>query len=366
MRIGLDANPIFRKRAGVGQYAARLAERMSAASPADEFFLYCWGEDVFPSEEWLARENIVVRKAADKVLFASMVRSDGVDVFHGTNFRLRARGRRGSVVTIHDLALKIFPHLRRRWLGDWLGHLKTSRDARLADRVIADSESTARDVVRHMGVPREKVRVILLAAGPEFHPVEDKEGLAALLARIGMNRPRYILFSGTLEPRKNVPVLLRAYLGLRGVHPDAGLVLAGTPGWKSGEITDFLRSNGLAEDVRITGYLTPQDLALLYSGAAVFVLPSLYEGFGLPPLEAMACGAPVIVSDGGSLPEVVGEAAIVLAPNDVEGYRREIARVLSSPEHARELRDKGFRRAACFSWDRTAAETLDVYREVAG
>jgi glycosyltransferase involved in cell wall biosynthesis len=366
VRFGLDANPIFRRRAGVGQYAVRLVERMSAASPGDEFFLYYWGTEENPDEDWLRRENVIVRRVPSKRAFESAVRADRIDVFHGTNFRRRARGQRGSVITIHDLALKIFPHLRRRWLGDWIGYLKTSRDARLSERVIADSEATARDVVRYIGVPREKVRVIHLAAGLEFRPVEDKGKLAWLLARIGMNRPRYILFSGTLEPRKNVPVLLRAYLGLRGEHPDAGLVLAGTPGWKSGEITDFLRANGMADDVRITGYLTPQDLALLYSGASVFVLPSLHEGFGLPPLEAMACGAPVIVSDGGSLPEVVGDAAIVLPPNDVEGYRREISRVLSSTELAREMREKGFRRASLFSWDKTAVETLAVYREVAG
>ena len=366
MRIGLDANPVFRTRAGVGQYAARLAERMSAASPRDEFFLYHWGPEPETGEEWLHRENVVIRKASSKASFASAVRADGVDVFHGTNFRRRARGRRGSVMTIHDLALKIFPHLRRRWLGDLLGYLKTSRDAWLSERVIADSESTARDIVRLIGIPREKVRVILLAAGPEFRPVDDRERLSGLMARIGMTHTRYILFSGTLEPRKNVPVLLRAYLALREEIPDVGLVLAGTPGWKSGEVTDFLRPNGLESSVRITGYLPPGDLAVLYSGASVFVLPSLYEGFGLPPLEAMACGAPVIVSSGGSLPEIAGDAAIVLPPGDVEGYRREIARVLSSPELAQQLTEKGFRQAARYSWDRTAVETLAVYRELAG
>lgn len=364
MRFGIDANPIFRTRAGVGQYAARLAERMSASSPGDEFYLYHWGGDEGGGDAWLLRENVVVRKVSKSSLQAA-VRSDRVDVFHGTNFRLRARGRRGSVVTIHDLALKIFPHLRRRWLGDLFGHLKTARDARLSDRVIADSEATAGDIVRYIGIPRDKVRVILLAAGHEFRPADDGERLAVVLARIGMARPRYVMFSGTLEPRKNVIVLLRAYLGLREDFVDVGLVLAGAPGWKSGGVTDFIRTYGLDEDVRITGYLSSEDIAALYSGAAAFVLPSLYEGFGLPPLEAMACGAPVIVSNGGSLPEVVGDAAIVLPPDDAEGYRREMTRVLSSPELAREMRRKGFLRAASFSWDRAAAETLAVYREVA-
>lgn len=366
MRIGLDANPMFRTRAGVGQYAARLAERMSASSPQDEFFLYYWGAEGNLAEDWLARENVVVRRAASKGSFASAVRADRIDVFHGTNFRRRARGRRGSVITIHDLALKIFPHLRRRWLGDWVGYLKTARDAWLAERVIADSETTAKDIVRYIGVPRRKVRVVLLAAGSEFRPVDDRERLGRLLARLGMGRPRYILFSGTLEPRKNVPVLLSAYRALRGDFPDTGLILAGTPGWRSDKLLEYIRGNGLSEDVRVTGYVSPEELAVLYSGASVFVLPSLYEGFGLPPLEAMACGAPVVVSSGGSLPEVVGDAAVVLPPNDVEGYRREIARVLSSPELARELREKGFRQAEKYSWDRTAAETLAVYREVAG
>lgn len=366
MRVGLDANPIFRTRAGVGQYAARLVERMSAVSRGDEFFLYYWGPEAPLSEEWLARDNVVVRRASSKGAFAAKVRADRIDLFHGTNFRRRASGLRGSVITIHDLALKIYPHLRRRWLGDWFGFLKTSRDARRCERVIAVSESTARDIVRHIGILREKVRVIPLAAGEEFRPVDDPVRREELLARIGMARSRYLLFSGTLEPRKNVPVLLRAYAGLRDEFPETGLILAGMPGWKSGEVTDFIRANALGEEVRITGYLPPRDLTVLYSGAAVFVLPSLYEGFGLPPLEAMACGAPVVVSSGGSLPEIVGDAAIVVPPDDVEGYRREIARILSSPELAQELREKGFRQAARYSWDRTAAETLAVYREVAG
>jgi glycosyltransferase involved in cell wall biosynthesis len=366
VRIGLDANPVFQTRGGIGQYAARLADGMSAASPGDEFFLYYWGNEKNLGEEWLLRENIVIRNVASRRSFASAVSKDNVDIYHGTNFRLRARGRTGSIITIHDLALKIFPHLRHRWFGDWLGHIKTSRDARLSDRVITDSDATARDVMRHIGISRRKLRVIHLAAGTEFRPVDDPRVIASLLSRIGMKHPRYILFSGTLEPRKNVPVLLRAYLALRADFPDTGLVLAGMPGWKSANITDFIRMNGLAEDVRITGYLALHDLAALYSGASVFVLPSLYEGFGLPPLEAMACGAPVIVSNGGSLPEVVGDAAIVLSPDDAEGFRREIARVLASPGLARELKEKGFRRAAGFSWDRTAAETLKVYREVAG
>jgi glycosyltransferase involved in cell wall biosynthesis len=364
MRFGIDANPIFRTRGGVGQYAARLAERMSAVSPHDEFFLYHWCEED-SREEWLAREN-VVRRRIPKQSFPSAVRADGIDVFHGTSFRARAAGRGGCVITIHDLALRIFPHLRRRWIGDWVGHLKTVRDARRSARVIAVSESAADDIVRFIGVPRGKIRVVPLAAGTEYRPADHPERLQDLLARIGMERRRYVLFTGTLEPRKNVPILIRAYRTLRSEFPDVGLVLAGSRGWKSEEIATLILTNDLAEDVRITGYLPADELALLYGGASVYVLPSLYEGFGLTPLEAMACGAPVIVSSGGSLPEVVGDAAIIVPPDDEEGYRREIARVLSSPELAEELRRKGFRRAARYSWDRTAAETLAVYREVAG
>lgn len=364
MRIGLDADPMFRTRAGVGQYAARLAEGLSAASPGDEFFLYHWGGGTQPREEWFARENVVVRNVPKGTLRAA-VRADGVEVFHGTNFRLRARGRRGSVVTIHDLALRIFPHLRRRWIGDRIGYFKSARDARAADLVIADSESASRDIGRYIGIPPGKIRVVPLAAGPEFRPVEDPERRADILRRIGMTLPRYILFSGTLEPRKNVPVLLRAYLGLRREIRDAGLVLAGMPGWRSGDVTEFIRENGLSDVVRMTGYVTPEDLAALYSGASAYVLPSLYEGFGLPPLEAMACGCPVIVSTGGSLPEVVGDAAVTLPPEDVEGYRREIARVLSEPVLAEEMRRKGFLRAASYSWKRTAEDTLAAYREAA-
>lgn len=365
MRIGIDANPVFRSRAGIGNYVARMAERMSALSPDDEFRLYFWGDEPDLSEAWLRRGNVVVRRVP-KGSFAAEVKKDRVDVFHGTNFRLRAAGEKASVLSIHDLALKIFPQLRRRWPGDWLGFLKMRRDARRADRIIAISARTGEDIVRHMGIPPEKVRVTLLAAGDEFRPDPDRAALSALLLRLGFSRPRYVLFSGTIEPRKNVMTLLDAYRRLRADFPDTGLILAGAPGWKCADVLESIRSGGLEGEVKITGYLGTGELATLYSGAAAYALPSLYEGFGLTVVEAMACGAPVVTSTGGSLPEIVGDAAAVLEPTDAEGFRREIARLLSDEAHAREMRARGFRRAAQFSWDRTAEGTLAVYREVLG
>jgi len=278
------------------------------------------------------------------------------DVLHTPILIVPPKKRAPLVVTVFDLTFLMFPqhHLlsTRVLLGTGL-----RRAVRSADAFLAISESTKRDLVRLTGVPPERIHVTPLAADPLFRPSEDN----GALARHGIDRP-YVLYVGTLEPRKNISVLLRAFAALE--DKEALLVLAGAKGWMYEEIFEVLGQLGLRERTRALGYVSDEDLPVLYSQAAVFVYPSLFEGFGLPVLEAMQCGTPVITTDVSSLPEVAGEAAILVSPDDAAGLARALGRVLSEPARREEMRGRSLERAARFSWRKTAEATLEVYEGV--
>jgi glycosyltransferase involved in cell wall biosynthesis len=213
-------------------------------------------------------------------------------------------------------------------------------------------------------VDPSRIRVVHEAAAPGFGP-RPRDELPRLAERLGFdtdpNRP-FVLFVGTLEPRKNLPLLLEAF-GILRQRVDAQLIIVGARGWLDEPIFDAHERSGVGDAAHFVGSLGEEDLAVLYSHAGVFVLPSLYEGFGLPVLEAMACGAPVVSSNAGPLPEVAGDAALLLKPEDAHAWASAMLEVLVSPRLAADLRARGFARAGSFSWDRTALATRDVYRE---
>lgn len=362
MRIGMDASPMIRRRGGVGWYVARLVGGLAARDGDNEYRLYADGPlDMsalgLPPERWTS-------VVAGRWRLRGAVRRDRVDVFHGTNFRLRARGRLGSVVTIHDLSAERLPGLSGRRFGQWLASARTRWTARRADRVIAHSHSAAADMADCFGVAPERIAVVPLGVGPEFFP-EPPPTQDVVRARLAPGRQGFILFCGSLEPRKDVPTLLQAFARLPDVRNRYRLVLAGGSGRASPGITALVHTLGLSEVVAFEGYLEIPLLRALYSAAALFVLPSLYEGFGLPVLEAMACGAPVIAANTSSLPEVVGEAGLLVSPGDPGALVEAMARVLQDPALATDLRRRGFDRAKRFTWEEAAARTLAVYRAVA-
>jgi glycosyltransferase involved in cell wall biosynthesis len=236
---------------------------------------------------------------------------------------------------------------------------------RRAARVIAVSEHTRRDVLDLLDADPGRVTVVMEAPGATYAPRRRAAFLAAARRlRIDPDTP-YVLFVGTLEPRKNLPLLLEAFARVRK-SVRARLVIAGAPGWLDADIRATHERLGLGDDAHFLGKLEEDDLAVLYSHAAVLACPSLFEGFGLVPLEAMACGAPVVCSNAGPLPEVVGDAALLLPPDDPGPWAETIERVLSSPPLAADLRARGLTRAAGFSWVRTAEQTRQVYREALG
>jgi glycosyltransferase involved in cell wall biosynthesis len=294
-----------------------------------------------------------------------------MDLLHGLAYAAPLASGCPTVVSVHDLSFLRYPGAFRPFNRSYLS-LVTRASARRAACVITASESTRQDIVSLIGVPEDRVAVVPDGVAPEFHPASPDE-TTSFRQRAGLPE-RYILFLGTLEPRKNLVRLLEAYALLRSWDREANrataapslppLVIAGGKGWSYQEIFDRVTGLGLADQVIFPGFVAAEDLPWWYRGAEIFVYPSLFEGFGLPVLEAMASGTPTITSNASSLPEVAGDGAILVNPEDTQQIAEAMQRVLTTPSLAAELRAAGIRRAAGFSWERTAAKTREVYRSV--
>jgi glycosyltransferase involved in cell wall biosynthesis len=242
----------------------------------------------------------------------------------------------------------------------YYGHIDQA--VRWTDHIISVSESTKRDTVEHLGVPEDKITVVYEAASPIFRPVDRDEARDQVRNRHGVDGP-FILFVSTIEPRKNVPSLLRAMWQLIECYKeDVTLVLAGGKGWLFEDAFAVVEELKLDKQVHFVGRVSSEDLLYLYNAAEMLAHPAFYEGFGLPPLEAMACGLPVVVSNVASLPEVVGDAGLLIDPHDVDELTVAMWRVLNDPELRQEMQEKGVRQAGRFSWERAARETLAIYR----
>ena len=270
-----------------------------------------------------------------------------------------------TVVTIHDVGYldhrDAYP--RTRW---WYLHLSTLFSVRVAALVITDSHATKAELGARYGIGADKIRVVHLACDPSFAPVESPQVLSGVRARYGIHAD-YFLFLGTLQPRKNIAGLLAAFAEFKAwTGSKHKLVLAGRKGWLYEAIYDMLRKLQLSNDVIFAGYVPDQDLPALISGAIALVFPSFHEGFGLPALQAMSCGTPVIASNVSSLPEVVGDAGLLADPYDPSKLAQAMATVASDGFLRRELRRRGLERARRFSWAKCAAETFKVFEEVVG
>lgn len=268
-----------------------------------------------------------------------------------------------SVVTIHDVGYLHYPDkhpLFARLYLDWSTRHSTS----VARRVIAVSKATAHDLHALNGVAEQKMRVVHSGVDEALAPVREQQTIDALKARLGINGP-YVLHVGSLQPRKNLVRLVEAFNRIKDDLPELVLVIAGRPGWGYQPLFDRIEALGLGERVVLPGYVPDDDLATLYSGAEVYAFPSLYEGFGFPALEAMACGTPLVCAGASSLPELVGNAALTFPPTDVDSMAGALRRVLTEDDLRATLVERGFERVKLFSWSRAAQETLDVLLEAA-
>lgn len=267
------------------------------------------------------------------------------------------------ITTVHDVIPYIYANSSTTL--DWLIYrLWLPIAAHRTDTIITDSEQSKEDIVKHLSMNANKVKVIPLAASEQYRPLQP-QAVQPVLAQHQITTP-YILYVGSIAARKNLPRLLEAYANLRKWSTKWTLVIVGARKWKSSPVYETVERLDLAQHVHFTGFVEEEDLPALYNGADLFVFPSLYEGFGLPPLEAMACGTPVVTSNTSSLPEVVGDAAILVDPYNVEEITAAMRSVLEDPDLAQDLRQCGLTQAAKFSWERTARETIAVYEQVLG
>jgi len=381
VRIGIDLSLVPGQRVGVGQYAYQLARALAGIDRENSYVLYpVFYHIVHPEHRAAELPEARNMRTALRRLPPGLVsylwrvgRSERfkerllgrVDVVHSTTYcapRFRSRRRR-LVVTIHDLTFVTHPefHLPANVEHCLVG---TRLAIERADALIAVSESTRRDLIERMNAPAERIVVTHEAADPGLGRVADPARLAAVRRRYELPE-RFVLFVGAMEPRKNLSRLLAAFAALPpALRGEYRLVVAGAQGWLNDSVRARAEKLGLADDVRFVGYVAQEDIAALYSLATVFAYPSLWEGFGLPVLEAMACGTPVLTSDVSSLPEVAGDAALLVCPTDVDAIAGGLTRLLESAPLRADLAARGLCRAAAFSWERCARETLAVYTSV--
>jgi glycosyltransferase involved in cell wall biosynthesis len=364
MRVGIDARLVYYSQAGIGQYIIHLVNGLAKIDKENEYVLLQSRKDettILEQENfrrvslWTPSHHRLERYALNVELMRL-----GLDVLHSPDFIPPHRPSCQSVITVHDLAFLLYPHFLTKESARYYGHIDHA--VQWTDHIISVSESTKRDTVQHLGVAEEKITVVYEAASPIFRPVGREEARDQVRNRHGVDGP-YILFVSTIEPRKNVPTLLRALWQLMECYKeDVRLVLAGGKGWLFEDafaVVDELKLDGR---VHFVGRVSSEDLLYLYNAAEMLAHPAFYEGFGLPPLEAMACGLPVIVSDVASLPEVVGDAGLLIDPHNVDELTVGMWRVLNDGELRREMKEKGLRQAGRFSWERAARETLEIYR----
>jgi len=377
MRIALDGLPLAKPKTGIGHYTFELARGLAALAPEKEFELVVnvpiemLVESAFEASSSSPPANLRAVRAADSPLnehwwtigLPLYIQQNGVALFHGTNYNVPLWNRCRTIATIHDLSLFLHPHTHEAELvRDAERYFPAT--ARMASKIITDSESVKREICEHLRVRPEKIAVVPLAPRRAFQPVAAKEAEAAR-RRLGV-ADEFLLFVGTVEPRKNLLTLVRALAELtrQTDFQRPQLVIAGQKGWLTDELFALIEGSGSSAQIHFTGYVSDADLAALYSSCRVCVYPSLYEGFGLPPLEAMSCGAPVITSRIPVIRETVGDAARLIEPTNVRELADAIVELWESEEERRRLSKLGRIRAAEFTWERTARLTLDVYSEV--
>jgi len=377
MHIGIDISRTLGNPTGVGWYTAHLVDAFRSIDVENEYSLYpffwhCHPNDYrnalrFSGRNFTVRDTDrnfpeLAKRWSENTLSAEQLLGP-IDILHCPAYTAPDVSHCRLIVTIHDMSFLTHPHFHtdenRRFCM-----IQTLRASRFADAIICVSEATARDVQRYLHINEDRLFVIPEAAGEEFRRIDDQAVIMKTLIDYGIQE-NFILYVGTVEPRKNLSTLIEAYARLRkSTSYNEWLVIAGGSGWKNEDIYKRVEELGLTSYVKFLGYVSSDALVALYNSCRVFVYPSLYEGFGLPVLEAMACGAPVITSSVSSLPEVAGDAAIAVDPQHIDSLTDSIYSILSDDTMRMELRRKGLYRASRFSWEETARKTLALYARV--
>jgi glycosyltransferase involved in cell wall biosynthesis len=367
MNIGIDAHMLGHNETGNETYVLELVRALTARENGNRYFIYVEMPDALPEEVRIA-PGVYVRRYSTRSSMQRLIQElpsraehDKLDVLHiSYNAPLRLPPHCALVVTIHDISYEEHPAWFPRRLRAFL-RVSVPRSARAAQHILTDTECAKADLVRIYHLPAEKIQVTPYAADARFHPMENQGALDHVRAKFNTSE-QFVLAVGNVQPRKNLVRLMRAFAQAKQQYQlPHRLVLVGGTLWNALPILQ--EATALGDAVLMTGYVPAPELPLLYNAADLFCYPSLYEGFGLPVLEAMACGTPVITSNVSSLPEVAGDAARLVNPCDTDALAQAIGEVLTQPDAKPMWRAKGLARARLFSWERTAQQTLEGYRQ---
>lgn len=371
MNVGILSWMLDRKRTGVNNYLYNLIKNMVKNGKGNEIFLFHYKKSDDPLYSHV--NDVIIPempfKLTSTIGLPKTIKNEDIDILHVpvhwynqiSPFLFNREIKK--VLTIHDLTPILFPKLHTRETNlTWQTSLKLIKNQ--TNMIICDSVGTKNDCITHLNIPEKRLKVIPLAADEQYKPLKDINKIKEDLKReYDIDYP-FILFVGTLEKRKNIPTLIKSFYKLKKSKLNHKLVIVGGKGWKYTQIFNIIKDLNLENDVIFTDYVSDENLVKLYNAADLFVYPSLYEGFGLPPLEAMACGCPVITSNTSSLPEVVGDAGIMVDPNNSNSLAESMIKILKNNQLKEDMGRKSLERASMFSWKKTAKETWDVYKEV--
>jgi len=368
MRVGVDTRLMHYQPAGISRYTWHLLQALAELDTDDEFVILQHRKHRTPLLQQLNFRRATlfapVHHRLEQPMLAAELLRFRLDLLHSTDFIPPLFSPIKSVITVHDLAFLHYPHFLTTVSAAYYGQI--DKAVAHAAHIIVPSEFTRQDLIAQLGAPADKVTAIHEAANPMFKPLPLDATRQEVSTRYGLPA-HFILCVGTIEPRKNISGLLQAFAHLRARYGsgDVALAIAGGKGWLYEETLELVKKLEIEQQVKFLGRVPDEELHKLYVAARCHIHPAYYEGFGLPPLEAMACGTPTIVSNISSLPEVVGDAALLVDPRDVEEMAVAMQRLLRDDDLHAELREKGLQRARVFSWERAARRTLDVYRKVA-
>ena len=371
MRIGIDARPLCKQRTGIGNYVQGLVELLPRVAPQHEYYLYSNRriDPVFVKEHYCRQFDHAFRWCPGSFWLvgrgARLARRDGIDVYWTSDPILPFGMPPGvlKVITVHDLVFLRCPETMSRY--NLFVQTACARTAIAhADSIVVVSRSTQDELVQRLGVPREKTKLVHPGVADRYRP-QNQEKAAEYISRKYSVPQRYFATVGIVHPRKNQQFLVRV-LGIlkKNAQLDCPLLVVGPMGWKNSPLFREIKAAGLTEnDIRFLGYIPDDDMPTFYAGARAFLFPTLYEGFGLPPVEAMACGAPVIASDAPSMPEVLGDAAILEPLTNPERFATAMLRVLADDQLRATLRAKGIQRAQRYRYETSVKQLLEVFED---
>jgi glycosyltransferase involved in cell wall biosynthesis len=372
-RIAIDYTAALEQGGGIGRYTRELVRALAALDPTTDYRLFTAGykSATLPASpgqnftwhpsrlntEWLAR---LWHRARLPLRIERWVGE--IDLLHAPDFTLPPvrKGTR-TILTVHDLSFVRAPETATPGLRAYLNQVVPRSVAR-ADHILADSEATRQDLIDLYDTDPAKIDVLYSGVEARFRPIDETEVLQMVRGKYGIGNDPYLFSVGTVQPRKNYARLAEALHRLD--RPDLKLVIAGGKGWLNDDLYRTVQTLGMEEQVQFLGFADDADLPALYNGAEVFAYPALYEGFGLPPLEAMACGTPVVTANVSSLPEVVGEAGLAVDPTDVDAITSALERALDDDNLRAGLRERGLARARLFTWEQAAVQLLDHYHQL--